>query len=553
MLKEPSKKYRPFPPVQLPNRQWPNRVLTRAPRWCSVDLRDGNQALAVPMNVSQKLELFNTLVKCGFKEIEVGFPSASNTEFTFNRRLIEENRAPADVWLQVLVQAREDLIERTFESLVGAKKAVVHLYNSTSPAQRRVVFGMSKDEIIHVAVRGAKLIRERLPRLKGTEVMLQYSPESFSATEVEFAKDISEAVMEVWQPTPERPMILNLPDTVEVAMPNVYADQIEWICQNIKNRESLIISLHTHNDRCTGVAATELGLLAGADRVEGTLFGNGERTGNLDIVTVALNLYMHGIDPGLDFKDLNAVREVYERCTGMTVPARQPYAGELVFTAFSGSHQDAIRKGLNEWKQNGRSHWDVPYLTIDPEDIGREYREVIRVNSQSGKGGVAYLLESEFGIELPKEMQREFGPLANNEVDRLGREVTAAELKAMFWREYIERTKPWELDKFNAESRDGKVRCNARLMRDGKAVEIAGEGNGPLAALVHGFTKAGVPRFEIGYYSEHALSAGEEASAIAYIQIRHGEGKAKWGAGVDTNIELASVRAVLSALNRAAG
>ena len=550
MLKYPSEKYRPFPPVQLPDRQWPNRVLTRAPIWCSVDLRDGNQALAMPMNVSQKLELFQTLVKCGFKEIEVGFPSASNTEFTFNRRLIEENRAPADVWLQVLVQAREDLIERTFESLVGAKQAVIHLYNSTSPAQRRVVFGMSKDQIVQVAVRGATWIKERLPRLQGTEILLQYSPESFSATEVEFAKEISEAVMDVWQPTPQRKMILNLPDTVEVAMPNVYADQIEWICRNIKNRDSLIVSLHTHNDRCTGTAATELGLLAGADRVEGTLFGNGERTGNLDIVTVALNLYMHGIDPRLDFSDLTAVLEVYERCTGMTVPPRQPYAGELVFTAFSGSHQDAIRKGLAESKSGERPHWDVPYLTIDPNDIGREYREVIRVNSQSGKGGVAYLLENEFGIELPKEMQREFGPIANDEVDRLGREVSGAELRAMFWREYIERNAPWRLQGFETESRNGVVRCHARLLRDGQAVEFSGEGNGPLAALVHGFGAAGVPRFEIANYSEHALSFGEEASAIAYIQIKHSDGRTRWGAGVDTNIELASVRAVLSALNR---
>src|SRR5881227_1392222 len=373
MLKDPSIKYRAFPPVRLPCRKWPNRILTRAPIWCSVDLRDGNQALAVPMNVGQKLELFQTLVKCGFKEIEVGFPSASNTEFTFNRRLIEENRAPEDVWLQVLVQAREDLIERTVESLAGAKKAIIHLYNSTSPAQRRVVFGKSKKEIVDVAVRGATWIKERLSRLKGTDVMLQYSPESFSATEVEFAKEISEAVMDVWKPTPARKMILNLPDTVEVAMPNVYADQIEWICRNIKKRNSLSVSLHTHNDRYTGVAATELGLLAGADRVEGTLFGNGERTGNLDIITVALNMYMHGIDPKLDFRDLNSLREIYERCTGMTVPARQPYAGELVFTAFSGSHQDAIRKGLAEWSGAGRRHWDVPYLTIDPNDISREY------------------------------------------------------------------------------------------------------------------------------------------------------------------------------------
>jgi len=550
MQKNPLKKYRPFPPVALPDRQWPDRVLTHAPIWCSVDLRDGNQALAVPMNVSQKLELFQTLVNTGFKEIEVGFPSASNTEFTFNRRLIEENRAPADVWLQVLVQAREDLIERTVESLAGAKKAIIHLYNSTSPAQRRVVFGMSKKEIIAVAVRGATWIKERLPRLKGTEVMLQYSPESFSGTEVEFAKEISEAVMEIWQPTPKRKMILNLPDTVEVAMPNVYADQIEWVCRNIKNRESLVISVHTHNDRNTGVAATELGLLAGAERVEGTLFGNGERTGNLDIVTVALNLYQHGIDPKLDFTDLNSVIEVYERCTGMTVPPRQPYAGELVFTAFSGSHQDAIRKGLNEWKSDRQKNWDVPYLTIDPTDIGREYREVIRVNSQSGKGGVAYLLESQFGIELPKEMQREFGPIANDEVDKLGREVTAAELKQMFWREYIERATPWQLRKFETESKNGVVRCRAKLLRDGKAVEIAGEGNGPLAALVHGFGKIGVPRFEITAYSEHALSSGEEAAAIAYIQIKTADGKTRWGAGVDTNIELASVRAVVSALNR---
>ena len=550
MLKDPSKKYRPFPPVELPDRQWPNRVLTRAPRWCSVDLRDGNQSLAVPMNVGQKLELFHTLVKCGFKEIEVGFPSASNTEFTFNRRLIEECRAPEDVWLQVLVQAREDLIERTFESLVGAKRVIIHLYNSTSPAQRRVVFGMSKAEIVGVAVNGAKLIKDRLPRLKDAEVMLQYSPESFSATEVEFAKEISEAVMDVWQPTPQRKMILNLPDTVEVAMPNVYADQIEWICRHIKNRDSLIISLHTHNDRCTGVAATELGLLAGADRVEGTLFGNGERTGNLDIVTVALNLYQHGIDPQLDFSDLNAIREVYERCTGMTVPARQPYGGELVFTAFSGSHQDAIKKGLAEWAGGGREHWDVPYLTIDPTDIGREYREVIRVNSQSGKGGVAYLLESEFGIQLPKDMQREFGPIANDAVDKLGREVSGTELKAMFWREYIEGTFPWQLESFESESRNGVVRCQAHLLRDGKPVAFSGQGNGPLAALVHGFGQAGVPRFEIASYFEHALGAGEEASAISYIQLKHADGRARWGSGVDTNIELASVRAVLSALNR---
>jgi 2-isopropylmalate synthase len=584
MQKDPSKKYRPFPPVALPDRQWPGRVLTHAPRWCSVDLRDGNQALAVPMNVSQKLELFQTLVKTGFKEIEVGFPSASNTEFAFNRLLIEKGHAPDDVWLQVLVQAREDLIERTVESLVGAKKAIIHLYNSTSPAQRRVVFGKSKKEIVEVAVRGAQWIKDRLPKLEGTEVMLQYSPESFSMTEVEFAKEISEAVMDVWQPTPQRKMILNLPDTVEVAMPNVYADQIEWMCRNIKNRDSLIVSLHTHNDRCTGVAATELGLLAGADRVEGTLFGNGERTGNLDIVTVALNLYMHGIDPKLDFSNLSSIIDVYERSTGMAVPPRQPYAGELVFTAFSGSHQDAIKKGLKEWnmnkldkpifdelverhayddgsaiskldpknihKKNRRTFWDVPYLTIDPADIGREYREVIRVNSQSGKGGVAYLLESEFGIVLPKDMQREFGPIANDAVDKLGREVSGAELKAMFWKEYVERVSPWRLGTFRTSSDNEKVLCNASLFKNDFQFVINGQGNGPLAALVHGIVQAGGPRFEITNYSEHALSSGETAAAISYIQIKTADGKLRWGAGVDTNIELASVKAVLSALNR---
>src|SRR5437762_2686084 len=490
MLKNPSTKYRPFPPIELKDRRWPNETLTHAPRWCSVDLRDGNQALAVPMNVSQKLELFQTLVKIGFKEIEVGFPSASNTEFAFNRLLIEKGQAPDDVWLQVLVQSREDLIERTVESLIGAKKVIIHMYNSTSPAQRRVVFGKSKDEVKAIAVNGARMIKDRLHRLKGTEVMLQYSPESFSMTEVEYAKEISEAVMDVWQPTPQRKMVLNLPDTVEVAMPNVYADQLEWMCRNLKNRDSLIISLHTHNDRCTGVAATELGLLAGAERVEGTLFGNGERTGNLDIVTVALNLYMHGIDPKLDFTDLNATREVYERCTGMTVPARQPYGGELVFTAFSGSHQDAIKKGIAEWEKGGRTHWDVPYLTIDPTDISREYREVIRVNSQSGKGGVAYLLESEFGIVLPKDMQREFGPMADDAVDKLGRGVTGKELKKMFWQVYVEKTLPWRLGTFETSSKNGVVKCCAKLSRDGKTIEFFGEGNGPLAALVHGFTTA---------------------------------------------------------------
>jgi len=502
------------------------------------------------MNVSQKLEFFQALVKCGFKEIEVAFPSASNTEFVFTRRLIEENRVPEDVWLQVLVQAREDLIERTFQSLIGSKKAIIHLYNSTSPAQRRVVFKKTREEIIQLAVQGAQAIKERLALLKGTEVILEYSPESFSATEVEFAREISEAVMEVWNPTPQRKMILNLPDTVEVAMPNVYADQIEWMNRHIKNRDAIIISLHTHNDRGTGVAATELGLLAGADRVEGTLFGNGERTGNVDLIQVALNLYMHGIDPGLDFSNLNEIRKIYEHCTGMAVPPRQPYAGELVFTAFSGSHQDAIKKGLAEWSREEPPYWDVPYLAIDPVDIGREYDEIIRVNSQSGKGGVAFLLENEFGLQLPKELQREFGPIANDEVDRLGREVNAVELKAMFWREYIEKDWPWQLRDFETESSNGIVRCHARLLREDKLMEISGDGNGPLAALVHGFFQAGTLAFEIVDYSEHSLSTGEEAAAIAYIQVKFKDGQKYWGAAVNTSIEVASIKAVLSALNR---
>ncbi len=551
MFANPSEKYRPAPPVDLPDRRWPARTLTQPPIWCSVDLRDGNQALAVPMNVSQKLELFEALVRCGFKEIEVGFPSASNTEFAFNRLLIEKGHVPDDVTIQVLVQAREDLIERTFESLVGAKKVIIHLYNSTSPAQRRVVFGKTKAEIRDIAVQGARWIQERLPRLAGTDVKLQYSPESFSATEVDFAKEVSEAVMDVWQPTPQRKMILNLPDTVEVAMPNVYADQIEWMCRNLRNRDSLIVSLHTHNDRGTGIAATELGMLAGADRVEGTLFGNGERTGNLDIVAVALNFYMHGFHPGLDFSDLNALREIYERCTGMTVPPRQPYAGELVFTAFSGSHQDAIKKGLAEWERGGREHWDVPYLSIDPRDLGREYREVIRVNSQSGKGGVAYLLESEFGIELPKDMQREFGPIANDAVDALGREVTGAELKAMFLREYVERTEPWELVHFHADGVDGRFDCRVSARHAGSEVKLTGEGNGPIAAFVHALHQHGVAPFEVANFKQHALSAGSEASAITYIQLRFADGRVRWGAGTDTNIELASIKAVLSGLNRA--
>jgi 2-isopropylmalate synthase len=551
MLRPAATKYRPFPVLAMPNRQWPGRVLTQAPRWCSVDLRDGNQALAVPMNVSQKLELFAALVRVGFKEIEVGFPSASATEFEFNRRLIDEGHIPEDVTIQVLVQAREELIEKTVASLIGAKRVIIHLYNSTSPAQRRYVFGLAKEEIVKVATRGTQWIKDRLPLLAGTEVTFQYSPESFSATEIDFSLEICEAVMAVWQPTSSQKIILNLPDTVEVAMPNVYADQIEWFSTHLTRRDHALLSVHTHNDRGTGVAATELALLAGAERVEGTLFGNGERTGNLDLITVALNLYMHGIDPHLDLSAINSLREIYERCTGMTVPARHPYAGELVFTAFSGSHQDAIKKGLSGWQQAG-GHWEVPYLTIDPEDIGREYREIIRVNSQSGKGGIAYLLENECGLFLPRQLQKEFGALANVFIDTLGREVQASELKAYFWQEYIDRESPYALVSFETYPTGGthKEGCRATLTREGVPMTMEGKGNGPIAAFVQALLSSGLPPFEVTFYAEHSLSSGADSNAIAYLEIKGADGKTKFGAGIDTSIELASIKALISALNR---
>ena len=514
-------------------------------------LRDGNQSLPVPMNVSQKLDFFDLSVKCGFKQIEVGFPASSDTEFNFHRQLIEGNRIPDDVTIQVLVQAREDLIERTFQSLVGVKRVIIHVYNSTSPAQRRVVFGLDKPGIIEVATRGVQWIKDRLHLLPEAEVTLEYSPESFSATELEFSLEICHAVMAVWQPTPENKIILNLPATVEVSMPNIYADQIEWFIRNLQNRKSAIISVHTHNDCNMGTAATQLALLAGAERVEGTLFGNGERTGNVDIIVVALNLlFTCGVDMGLDFSDINAVREVYERCTGMTVDPRHPYSGELVFTAFSGSHQDAIGKGLAEWKRGERKVWDVPYLLCDPGDIGRKYDAVVRVNSQSGKGGVAYLLESTFGLTLPKEMQREFGPIANRQVDALGREVKAGELKAMFWAEYVDRDTPW---KFLDSDGDGgsKGSFSAQVSRNGTPIDLRSEGKGPIEALVHSLIEVGVPRFEVEHYQEHGLDSGEAAQAIAYVLIRFTGGGTYWGAGVDTNIKVAPMKAVLSALNRA--
>ena len=546
----PAAKYRAFPRVDLPDRTWPDQHIETAPIWCSVDLRDGNQALAIPMSVEEKLEMFALLCEIGFKEIEIGFPSASETEFEFCRRLIEENRIPADVSVQVLVQCREPLIRRTFEALKGATRAIVHIYNSTNPAQRRIVFGMTREQIRDIAVDAARLVKQLASENPETEWVLEYSPESFVLTELDFSLEICRAVAAVWEPTPDRKIILNLPTTVESSTPNVHADQIEWFCRNLPNRESAIISLHTHNDRGTGVASTELALLAGAQRVEGTLFGNGERTGNLDIVTVALNLTSQGIDSELDFSDLPRVREVYERTTRMEVPPRSPYAGELVFTAFSGSHQDAIDKGLKAQKASEDGLWAVPYLPLDPRDIGRDYKAIIRYNSQSGKGGAAWLLEQNYGFDLPKPMKINFGKLMNQYADESGVEVTAEEVYQLFQREYLAKSVPYTFESFRSNEDDDGVHIRAKVRRDGELLELSGSGNGPIDAFVAALHDAGAPNFKFVSYAEHSLSGGADAQAAAYIEIEK-DGERWFGAGVDASIERASIRAVLSALNRA--
>jgi len=550
MQSAPVSKYRPFPPVALPNRQWPNRTLDRAPLWCSVDLRDGNQALAQPMSVEEKLEYFELLVKIGFKEIEVGFPSASQIEFDFCRRLIEENRIPDDVAIQVLCQCREELISRSIAALRGAKNAIFHLYNSTSPAQRQHVFNATRADIVAIAVQGTKWVKHYSAPLveAGTRMRFEYSPESFTSTELDFAREICEAVTDVWQPTAENKIILNLPATVEYATPNVHADQIEWMSTHLTRRHLTLLSLHTHNDRGTGIAATELALLAGADRVEGTLFGNGERTGNLDIVTVALNLYTHGIHPGLDFSDINHIRDVYERCTRLEVPPRQPYAGELVFTAFSGSHQDAIKKS---WAlQKPDTPWDVIYIPIDPADLGRSYKAIIRINSQSGKGGVAYVLEHEFGYALPKLMHKEIGKIINDYADTKGTELTPQEIHDVFHREYLARTSPVTLQHFKTTERDSIVTCEAEIGLDKNLHTLTATGNGPIDAFVRALGATKLPKFEVLSYAEHSLGKGAEARAVSYIQIKTERGHTLYGAGIDTNIELASIKAIVSALNR---
>lgn len=554
MQTPPLTKYRPFPKVDLPDRTWPDRVIDRAPLWCSVDLRDGNQALPVPMGVEEKLEMFEMLVGIGFKQIEVGFPSASQTEFDFMRRLIEEDRIPDDVSIQTLVQSREDLIARTFESIRGAKSAIVHLYNSTSPLQRRVVFRNDKAATIALAEGGARQIRALADAFEaaGTRVMMEYSPESFSQTETDFAVEICEAVMDIWQPTVENKLILNLPATVEVYTPNIHADQIEWFGRKVKDRDKVLISLHTHNDRGTGVAATELGLMAGADRVEGTLFGNGERTGNLDIVTVALNLHTQGVAPALDFSRLNDIRDTYERTTRMEVPPRSPYGGDLVFTAFSGSHQDAINKGMKlQQEQPEGALYEVPYLPIDPADIGRSYRAIIRINSQSGKGGVAWILEQEFGYQLPKAMHREIGQMVNRVADQEGRELTPERIHELFLNEYLENKDPLEVLSAESDTMEGGVRVTADVVISGEARQIVGVGNGPIDAFVHALREAGHGQFELMSYSEHSLGRGAKANAACYIEIKTAAKPAVFGAGVDPSIELASLKAVASAVNRA--
>jgi 2-isopropylmalate synthase len=547
-------KYNPFPSPPRIARAWPDRRIERAPLWCSVDLRDGNQALVEPMGVDEKLEYFDLLLRLGFKEIEIGFPSASQIEFDFARELIEQGRIPEGVAIQVLCQCREHLIERTFESLVGAKKAIFHIYNSTSPVQRRVTFGLSKDEIKAIAVEGTRLVKAGLGRLAGTDITLEYSPESFSNTEVEYALEVCEAVMDEWGPTPIKPVILNLPATVESSTPNLYADMIEWFVTHLTRRDSAIVSLHTHNDRGTGVAACELGLLAGADRVEGTLFGNGERTGNLDIVTMALNMYSEGMDPGLELHALPRIVSEYSGFTGMEVPPRQPYAGDLVYTAFSGSHQDAIKKGIEKRAAlaDPLAPWEVPYLPIDPKDIGRSYEAIIRINSQSGKGGVAYILKENAGYDLPKTMQPEVGRFINRVADERGTELSVDEIRELYDAEFLNVTAPLALLSFNEipDHANGETTWRSRVRFLGEEREIVGKGRGPIDAFVHSLSVLGIEGVSVESFHEDALSAGSDALAIAYVQARGpGQGKT-WGAGTDPSIAAAGVRAVLSAVNR---
>ena len=557
MRVDPSTKYRPFQPINLPNRTWPAKTITKAPIWCSVDLRDGNQALVEPMGPERKLRMFETLVKMGYKEIEIGFPSASQTDFDFARQLIEQNLIPDDVTVQVLTQARDHLIKRTYESLIGARRAIVHVYNSTSTLQRRVVFGQDMEGIKQIAVNGAKLVREFAEKQEGkTEFVYQYSPESFTGTEIDYAIEVCEAVMDVWEPTPRKKCILNLPATVEMSTPNLYADQIEYFCRHMKRRDSAIMSLHPHNDRGTGVAAAELGVMAGADRIEGTLFGNGERTGNVDLVTLGLNLFTQGVDPEIDFSDINDLVRTAEYCNQLPVHPRHPYAGDLVFTAFSGSHQDAIKKGFAAMKTANDPEWAVPYLPIDPADVGRDYEAVIRINSQSGKGGVAYLMEKDHGMQLPRRLQMEFSQVVQDIADRSGKEISAQTIWQAFNDEYLGLKTPYEFVSYqtSADAHASEMRnLTARLKDNGKEVVIEGKGNGPIDAYMDAIHKHTGIELKVVDYREHSVGLGNDASAVAYLETRLPDGRTVHGVGMNSNIVKASLMAIVSATNRVAG
>ena len=560
-MNEGYKKYVGFKPIDIPDRQWPNKQITKAPIWCSVDLRDGNQALVDPMNLDEKLEFFKTIIDVGIKEIEVGFPSASETEYEILRTLIDGGYIPDDVTIQVLVQAREHLIKKTFEAIDGAKNVIVHFYNSTSTLQRKVVFKTDMDGVIDIAVNGAKLIYELTEQEKkrnpDMNIRFEYSPESFTGTEMDNAVEICRRVMEELHITKENPIILNLPSTVEGSTPNGYADQIEYFCRHLPNRENAIISLHPHNDRGTGVAAAELGLLAGADRIEGTLFGNGERTGNVDLVTLALNMWTQGVDPKLDFHNINDIKEVYERCTKMSVPPRQPYAGELVFTAFSGSHQDAINKGKIYMDESHSDLWEVPYLPIDPADVGREYEPIIRINSQSGKGGTAFILANNYGIKMPKAMHPEFGAVVQKACDEKGKELTADEIFDLFQKEYRNVNGPYRLANYkiteekNEEEYLTKVHFSGTLKyKDNEPVVIEGVGNGPVAAFCDAMNKTPLREYQFIDYDEHAISVGSDSKAISYIHLKTPQGKDVFGIGVSHNIGYACMKCIICAINR---
>jgi len=550
MAKTQNGKYRPYPQVDLPDRQWPSNVITKAPIWCSVDLRDGNQALITPMNLEQKLELFNLLLRLGFKTIEVGFPSASQVEFDFLRKLVDDKLIPDDVTVQVLVQAREHLIKRSFEALEGVNSAIVHLYNSTSTAQRKIVFKKERQEIIDLALGGVDLVKKYEATHNG-KISLEYSPESFTGTELEFAAEICNAVTARWGISAERQVVINLPATVEMATPNVYADQIEWMSRHLDNREHVLISTHTHNDRGTSVAATELALLAGADRVEGTLLSNGERTGNVDIITLALNMYTQGLDTGLDFSDINTVLDVVERCTDMKTHERHPYVGELVYTAFSGSHQDAINKGLAYQRAKAEPFWEVPYLPIDPEDVGRSYESIIRINSQSGKGGIAYILDDSFGYQLPKAMHPEIGKIVQAVTDKEARELSNDDILAIFEKTYFQQDGHIEFISRSASTRDNAVWCELKYRYNAQEIIAQSEGNGPIDACRKALLKDYPNKFTINSYAEHSCGEKSTATAVAYIEIETDKGERFFGVGKDSDITLASIKALFSAINRA--